>query len=806
MRPRRTAALAAALPAAIAATLLAAPAAHAADADICINEVQSNDPAGGPDWFELTNTGASAVDVSSWLVKDDKDDRTLRLPAGTVIEPGALFSFEPDVADGFGLGSADSLRIYAADGTTLVDEASWTEHATSEGLLPDGTGAWADLEPTRDAANLARTAGEQPAPVDSPVVVNEVQSDDAAGGPDWVELLNTGTEPVDLSSWILKDDDDARDLRIAEGTVLAPGALLVIETSATDAGFGLGKADTIRVFTADGGLVDGYAWTEHATTEGRLPDGTGSFVDTEPTPGAANVARFVDSPVVINEVESNGDARGDWVELANTDTTNTVDLSGWSIVDADPTHEPIVLPEGTTIESGGYRAIITDSAELGDAGFGLGGTDGVTLRDPDGAVVDAFSWEGHAGTTYARCADMTGGFTESASGTFELVNDCATVEEPEVDAEPWPLPGDVRDAVAPGTWGEDMSGLDFAPDGTLYAVNNDDAEIFELVRGADGQYGIAESWVPRYPDGSGQPDAEGITVGEGGAIFLSTERDNLAKGTSRPSVLRVELGADGASTTTHEWNLTRQLGTLGANAGIEGIEWISDADAVRLGLRDAQGALYAPAAFSEHFGGVFAIAVEQTGELHLVVLEADGGATVLQTTKPGPALSVVMGLDWRAGGDILWALCDEACDNRHSELSVVDGLLTWQRDVLAPATMPAGYTNEGLAILWCEDGASAETVAWIADTPHEGVSLRTADGDCAPVGEGPGDDGELPGGDQGGDDQGQDGGQQAGDDQAGDRGGDSLPVTGAQAPIALGALAALLLLAGLVLVLRRRIA
>mgnify|MGYP002653364567 CR=1 FL=1 len=57
----------------------------------------------------------------------------------------------------------------------------------------------------------------------------------------------------------------------------------------------------------------------------RLPDGTGDFVDTEPTPGAANVARFAASPIVINEVESNGDAT-DWVELANP-TDAAVDVT-----------------------------------------------------------------------------------------------------------------------------------------------------------------------------------------------------------------------------------------------------------------------------------------------------------------------------------------------------------------------------------------------------------------------------------------------------------------------------------------------
>lgn len=697
-------------------------------------------------------------------------------------------------------------------------------------------------------AALAVTLLSAPAAhaADTDVVINEVQSSSAVGAPDFIELRNTGVEAVDVSSWLVKDDDDTRSLRLPAGSIIAPGDFLVVEPDASPDGFGLGKADSARIYAADGTtLVDAYSWTEHAFTEGRLPDGAGAFVDTEPTPGAPNVAREpvetvpVASSVVINEVESNGDARGDWVELANTDSVSTVDLSGWSIVDGDPTHEPIVLPAGTAIESAGYLGIVTDGPGH-NTDFGLGGTDAVTVRDASGAVVDTFAWEGHATTSYGRCADMTGELTTTGSATFELANDCGEVAGPAVPDEAWPFADEVVDAVAPGTWGEDMSGLDHASDGTLFAVNNDNAEIFELVQTGATDFEIAQSWIPTYPDGTGTPDAESITVAGDGAILLSTERDNEHKSISRPSILRVELGADGASATTHEWNLTDALGALGANAGVEGIEWISDADAVRLGVRDlsgvpgvvgeagpaslataaAAGTAYDPAAYGEHFGGIVAFAVEQTGLVYLAVLQADGGVRVLQAAEPGPAVEVVMGLDWRAGGNALWALCDDLCNSAASELAFVDGVLTTQRDVAAPATMPAGYTNEGIAIRWCDAGTEGvPTVAWISDSAHEGVSLRVAAGTCeaavetpAPVepGEDGGQDGGQDGGEDGGEGSGGEGSGSAAGDGASDGAGEetggrsSLPRTGAEAPAGLLVAAALLLLTGLGLVLGRR--
>src|SRR5690606_3007830 len=197
-------------------------------------------------------------------------------------------------------------------------------------------------------------------------------------------------------------------------------------------------------------------------------------------------------------------------------------------------------------------------------------------------IVASYGWTAHASTTWGRCPDSTGAFELTSEATFGLVNSCEGVSGPVAPTSPWPFGSLVTPAVAPGTWGDDMSGLDLDAAGTLWAVNNDNAEIFELLRGGSS-YSIANSWVPTYPDGTGTPDAEGLTVAGDGAIFLSTERDNRAKNVSRPSILRVVLDDSTASTTTHEWNLTELgvLPALGANAGIEAIEWISDADATR---------------------------------------------------------------------------------------------------------------------------------------------------------------------------------------------------------------------------------
>ena len=49
---------------------------------------------------------------------------------------------------------------------------------------------------------------------------------------------------------------------------------------------------------------------------------------------------------------------------------------------------------------------------------------------------------------------------------------------------------------------------------------------------------------PEVRDGIGTPDTEGVTLtgaGAAGGIYTATERDNVASGTSRPTILRYDI-------------------------------------------------------------------------------------------------------------------------------------------------------------------------------------------------------------------------------------------------------------------------
>ena len=111
-----------------------------------------------------------------------------------------------------------------------------------------------------------------------------------------------------MSGWIVKDENDDRALALPAGSTIAAGEYLAIDVNddANPEGFGLGKADTARLFADDGvTVIDAFAWDGHAAvTYGRCADGTGEFRDTvAATKGAANACEITPAAAVrINEI------------------------------------------------------------------------------------------------------------------------------------------------------------------------------------------------------------------------------------------------------------------------------------------------------------------------------------------------------------------------------------------------------------------------------------------------------------------------------------------------------------------------
>jgi hypothetical protein len=111
-------------------------------ATVVINEVTSS----RDDQIELYNLGAVEVDLSGWIVADDKypedDTEIYTFATGSKIEPGAYLVLVKDTDHTFGVGGNDTVTLYNAGGD-IVDQAAIDPDGAAETSfcrLPDATG------------------------------------------------------------------------------------------------------------------------------------------------------------------------------------------------------------------------------------------------------------------------------------------------------------------------------------------------------------------------------------------------------------------------------------------------------------------------------------------------------------------------------------------------------------------------------------------------------------------------------------------------------------------------------------------
>ncbi|GAA4714330.1 lamin tail domain-containing protein [Nocardioides conyzicola] len=700
---------------------------------VVLNEVKSNP---NPDFVELLNTSSKSVDITGWKAVDDDPSHTplVITTATTVLAPGGYFTFNPNdttayPSGSFGLGSNDQITIFLPDGTTVVDGFNWEgigapgNHADpSYGRCANGTGTM--------VLNLAATPGAaNSCPVVAPpeaIKINEVESN---GDPvaDWVELTNTGGTAVDVSGWQLRDGGESNPaVTIPSGTTIAPGGFYAIYTEIPGPGFGLGVDDQVTLYKTDGtAAVDSYSWGPHAaTTYGRCPDGTGDFrVTTVSTRGGPNAC----SPIRVNEVVTSGTP--DQVELVNI-SGEPIDVAGWVVKDSTDA-SPTTLPSPSVVPAHGYL-VVTPNATLDAA-------DSVRLFDTTSALIDSATWTTAPTPSLGRCADGVGAFKQTESVTIGAANAC-----PGLTTEPWPGSPTVAVSDDAATFNQDASGLAFDPAdaGTLWVAQNKLGTLWKMTK-SGSTWVPAAGWskTPKYHDGTGAPDSEGITVGPDGAVYLATERDNSNSGVSKMAVLRYDAnGATGSTlNATDEWNLNSLLPSVGANLGLEGITWIPDSFLVGGGFVDeSTSAAYDPAHYPAHGTGLYAVAVEGTGMVYVLALDQTDAvqetAHVVATVDPrlltnaGPPS--VMDVSYDAEQKRLWAICDDSCNGTSVLLELSGGKFVVDHAYERPAGMP-NLNNEGFAVApqsTCVAGK--KEVVWSDDGDTDGHSLRSGTFPC----------------------------------------------------------------------------
>ncbi len=178
---------------------------------LIINEVINNPHDGGTDLIEIYNSGKNSVDLSGFILQDDKGNaEQYVIPDLTVIEPESYMCFtqvQAGTTDGdfnFGLSSKGDVVSLLDNSNKLLDkvEVPAVEKGKSYSRTPNAGDNWKIEIPTPGQSNDNALSSLSAAEVKGVVVINEIytfsnQSD--ITDLDFIELYNTSNETVDIS-------------------------------------------------------------------------------------------------------------------------------------------------------------------------------------------------------------------------------------------------------------------------------------------------------------------------------------------------------------------------------------------------------------------------------------------------------------------------------------------------------------------------------------------------------------------------------------------------------------------------------
>ena len=397
------------------------------------------------DWLEIENTSDHAFNVSGYRLTDNFTRAKYAFPVGTVIPAGGQLTVWCVSGRTGGLYAPFSLKKQGGETILLMNSANTvldrvdtlrSKRNLSFIRLFDGSLTVSD-SPSPGWPNDAEGRAAYMASLsdaDSPLRLSEIMTGarlyGAPGGAacDWIEVENTGTEPLDISGARLSDKEGEGRYVFPEGTVLAPGGFAVVWCSgdaalgADHAPFRLSRAgETVILTDAKGAVLDRISvpLLDHDMSYARL-DG-GWAVSDRATPGFANdengYARWIEAAgwggadIRITEIASANvsgqrDENGnysDWIELYNAGSA-AVSLEGWYLSDKAEKPSRWKFPAGTVLGPGETLVVWASGGSGNDgtlhAGFSLSVGETVTLTMPIGAAADEaeviFTQEDHS--------------------------------------------------------------------------------------------------------------------------------------------------------------------------------------------------------------------------------------------------------------------------------------------------------------------------------------------------------------------------------------------------------------------------
>jgi hypothetical protein len=355
---------------------------------LIINEILAAEISAFPDDFvEIYNPQAAPVAMGGLFFTDNPPHWPNRspVPALSFIAGGAYIAFH---ADGEVENGADHLSFALEAERGLVALLN-TDYSVIDCYIygPQTT----DVSQGRVANNIYdNNFFTTPTPgaanpglvfTNTGVVISEVLANNSTiaeldgSKPDWVEFFNNAGTNVNMSGYSFTDDSLLpRKYVFGPGTVIAgQGRLRIrcdgdIPAGSTNTGFNIkAEGGTLFLFNQSSNLVNALTYGLQATdySISRVPEGTGPWVLTLPTPGGAPITVGLGSAnsVKINEWMANPSSGEDWFELWNPNAP-PVAIGGFYLTDllTDKTKSPIPALSFLGGSTNGYQRFWADSA------------------------------------------------------------------------------------------------------------------------------------------------------------------------------------------------------------------------------------------------------------------------------------------------------------------------------------------------------------------------------------------------------------------------------------------------------------
>jgi hypothetical protein len=318
--------------------------------------------------------------------------------------------------------------------------------------------------------------------------------------PDYIELHNEGTVPIDLSGMRLTDNPDNPDKFVfPPNTTLGAGAYLPLY--ADEIGFGLtDTGDDLYLYhrvAAGGALLDSVRFGMQlpnlsiGRTNGTA--NTGSWLLCQPTASAANtpIATGNIYALRINEILTSPQSpfANDFIEILNPNAA-PVDIGGLSLSDT-PIGVPnrYRIPDLSFIAGSAYFVFNADgnANDFDDVNFQLSSDLGeIALMGPGNRLIDTIVYgPQRPGVSYGRCPDGSPTFNFLVLPTPGSPNACPTAPPPPLTVVP---PNHV--------WRYNQAGADLGTG--WYATNYNDSTW----PSGPGFHGIENNNFPPYPFGT----------------------------------------------------------------------------------------------------------------------------------------------------------------------------------------------------------------------------------------------------------------------------------------------------------------